>query len=95
MPPSGQNRDHKEIAEYDFTTVENIPKTTILELAQGEYLGRAENLILAGNSGLGKTHLGIGLAFVACWQGKHVCFYKAAAFTLTRKKEKDEYYLSS
>lgn len=69
----------KEIAEYDFTAVENIPKTTILELAQGGYMGRAENLILVGNPGLGKTHLGIGLALAACRQGKHVRFYKAAA----------------
>jgi DNA replication protein DnaC len=44
----------KEIAEYDFTAVENIPKTTILELALGGYMGRAENLILVGNPGLGK-----------------------------------------
>lgn len=69
----------KEIAEYDFTAVENIPKTTILELALGGYMGRAENLILVGNPGLGKTHLGIGLALAACRQGKHVRFYKAAA----------------
>jgi len=69
----------KELAEYDFTAVENIPKTTILELAQGGYMGRAENLILVGNPGLGKTHLGIGLALAACRQGKHVRFYKAAS----------------
>ena len=69
----------KEIAEYDFTAVENISKTIILELALGGYMGRAENLILVGNPGLGKTHLGIGLALAACRQGKHVRFYKAAA----------------
>jgi DNA replication protein DnaC len=44
----------KEIAEYDFAAVENIPKTTILELALGGYMSRAENLILVGNPGLGK-----------------------------------------
>lgn len=69
----------KELADYDFAAVENIPKTTILELAQGGYMARAENLILVGNPGLGKTHLGIGLALSACRQGKHVRFYKAAA----------------
>jgi len=69
----------KELSDYDFTAIENIPKTTILELAQGGYMGRAENLILVGNPGLGKTHLGIGLALAACRQGKHVRFYKAAA----------------
>jgi DNA replication protein DnaC len=69
----------KELTDYDFTAVENIPKTTILELAQGGYMDRAENLILVGNPGLGKTHLGIGLAVAACRQGKRVRFYKAAA----------------
>ena len=69
----------KELADYDFTAAENIPKTLILELALGGYMGRAENLILVGNPGLGKTHLGIALALAACRQGKHVRFYKAAA----------------
>src|SRR6266699_4289334 len=69
----------KELADYDFTSVENIPKTTFLELAQGGYMSRAENLILVGNPGLGKTHLGIGLALAACRQGKRVRFYKTAA----------------
>src|SRR6266700_1061521 len=69
----------KELTDYDFTAVENIPKTTFLELAQGGYMSRAENLILVGNPGLGKTHLGIGLALAACRQGKHVRFYKAAS----------------
>ncbi len=69
----------KELTDYDFTAVENIPKTTFLELAQGGYMSRAENLILVGNPGLGKTHLGIGLALAACRQGKRVRFYKTAA----------------
>ena len=44
----------REIAEYDFEAVENISKTMFLELAQGGYMARAENLILVGNPGLGK-----------------------------------------
>src|SRR6266566_7365088 len=69
----------KELADYDFTAMENIPKTFILELALGGYMSRAENLILVGNPGLGKTHLAIGLALAACRQGKRVRFYKTAA----------------
>jgi DNA replication protein DnaC len=59
--------------------VENIPKTRILELAQGGYMARAENILLLGNPGLGKTHLALGLALAACRQTKRVRFYKAAA----------------
>lgn len=69
----------KELTDYDFTAIENIPKTTFLELAQGGYMSRAENLILVGNPGLGKTHLAIGLALAACRQTKRVRFYKTAA----------------
>jgi DNA replication protein DnaC len=68
----------KEITTYDFSAVENLPKPRILELAEGHYLKDAENLLLLGNPGLGKTHLAIGLALAACRQGKHVRFYRAA-----------------
>jgi DNA replication protein DnaC len=69
----------KEITDYDFAALETISKTTFLELAQGGYLSNAENLILVGNPGLGKTHLAIGLALAACRQEKRVRFYKTAA----------------
>jgi DNA replication protein DnaC len=68
----------KEIAQYDFTAVENIAKVRILDLAQGGYLAKAENLLLLGSPGLGKTHLAIGLALAACRQSKRVRFYRAA-----------------
>lgn len=68
----------KEIAAYDFTAVETISKTRILELAQGGYMAKAENLLLLGSPGLGKTHLAIGLALAACRQAKRVRFYRAA-----------------
>ncbi len=68
----------KEISTYDFSLIENIPKARILELAEGRYLKAAENLLLLGNPGLGKTHIAIGLALCACRQGKRVRFYRAA-----------------
>lgn len=68
----------KEIATYDFSAVENLPKTRVLELAEGTYLKDAENLLLLGNPGLGKTHLAIALALSACRQGKRVRFYRVA-----------------
>jgi DNA replication protein DnaC len=47
----------------------------VLELAQGGYLATAETNLLAGNPGLGKTHVATGLALAACRQGKRVRFY--------------------
>jgi len=69
----------KEIATYDFNAVENISKTRILELAEGAYMAKAENILLLGAPGLGKTHLAIGLGLAACRQTKRVRFYKTAA----------------
>lgn len=68
----------KELSSYDFTAVESIQKTHVLELAQGGYMERAENLLLVGAPGLGKTHLAIGMALAACRQNKRVRFYRTA-----------------
>jgi len=69
---------NKEIATYDFPAVETIQKTRVLELAQGGYMDRAENLLMLGTPGLGKTHLAIALALCACRQGRRVRFYRTA-----------------
>jgi len=68
----------KELNAYDFTAVTSIQKTHVLELAQGGYMERAENLLLLGTPGLGKTHLAIGMALAACRQNKRVRFYRTA-----------------
>jgi len=66
----------KELSSYDFSAVTSIQKTHVMELAQGGYMQRAENLLLVGTPGLGKTHLAIGLA--ACRQNQRVRFYRTA-----------------
>jgi DNA replication protein DnaC len=45
----------KDLSNFDFSAVENISRTKVLELAQGGYMTRAETVILIGNPGLGKT----------------------------------------
>jgi DNA replication protein DnaC len=69
----------KELASFDFSAVQGIAKTRVLELAQGGYMSRAETIILVGNPGLGKTHLATGLALAACRQGKKVRFFGVAS----------------
>lgn len=68
----------KELTSYDFTAVASLQKARVLEFAQGGYLERAENVLMLGAPGLGKTHLAIGLALAACRQGKRVRFYRTA-----------------
>lgn len=69
----------KRLEDFDFSVVPSVPKTRMLELAQGAYLAQRENVLLVGPSGLGKTHLLIGLGRAACLRGSRVLFRTAAA----------------
>jgi len=69
----------KELTDFDFLAVPKLNKQRILELARGEYLARAEPIILVGNPGLGKTHVAVGLGMAACRQRERVRFYNAAS----------------
>lgn len=53
-------------------------KTRILELAQGRWIAEHHNVILVGDIGTGKTHVGTALAVAACRQGHAVRFFTAA-----------------
>jgi DNA replication protein DnaC len=63
---------------YSTTPLPSLNKPLILRLAQGEYLSKFENVVLAGNSGTGKSHIAIALGMEACAQAKRVAFYTAA-----------------
>lgn len=69
----------KELADFDFACVPTLSKQRVLELAQGDYIRKAEPILLVGNPGMGKTHIASGLAVAACRQGYRVRFYNAAA----------------
>jgi DNA replication protein DnaC len=68
----------KSLDQFDFTALPSLNKARVLDLAQGGYLEKRENLILMGNSGTGKTHLATALGLVACQQGRKVRFFTAA-----------------
>jgi len=84
----------KELADFDFSAVPDLPKQRILELAQGGYIERAESVILLGNVGLGKSHVAVGLALAACRQGRRVRFYDAARLVNELIAAQQEYRLS-
>lgn len=69
----------KELADFDFSAIPQLNKQRVLGLAHGEYITRAEPIILLGNPGLGKSHIATGLALAACRQCHRVRFYNAAA----------------
>ncbi len=63
---------------FDFSALPQLNQTRILELAQGRWIDEHHNLILVGDIGTGKTHVGTALSIAACRQGKTVRFFTAA-----------------
>jgi len=61
-----------EAFQFDFQPT--IPAALIRELAELSFLDRAENLILVGPPGVGKSHLAIALGIKACSAHKRVWF---------------------
>ena len=51
---------------------------------------RRENIIAVGNSGTGKTHIGLGLGLAACQKGLSVGFNTAAALVHELLEARDE-----
>jgi len=67
------------LESYDFSVVPSLSKQKVLELARGEFIRKAENLVLVGEIGTGKTHLATALGYAACDLGYTVRFFTAAA----------------
>jgi DNA replication protein DnaC len=68
----------KRLDDFDFSLVSSVPKTRLLELAQGAFLAAHDSVVFLGPSGLGKTHLLIGLGRALCLAGYKVLFRTAA-----------------
>lgn len=56
---------HKTLEGFDFNFATGVTKKHITELASMRFMERCENIILLGPSGVGKTHLAIGLGVEA------------------------------
>lgn len=64
----------KTLETFDFSFQPSIDRQAIRELTGLTFLGRAENVILLGPPGVGKTHLAISLGIKACEAGHRVLF---------------------
>ena len=56
----------KTLADFDFGVMPDLDPLKVHRLAGCEYVARAENVLLVGGSGTGKTHLASALALAAC-----------------------------
>jgi DNA replication protein DnaC len=69
----------KDLTSFDFEMIPQLNQRKIRQLLSGEYMEKAEPIILIGNPGLGKTHVATALAVAATQQMCRVRFFNAAA----------------
>jgi DNA replication protein DnaC len=72
----------KTLDGYDFDFASGAPRQQIQQLAGLGFIERAENVILLGPSGVGKTHLAIALGYLATQAGIKTRFTSAADLVL-------------
>lgn len=68
----------KTLDAFDFAAIPSLNKAKVMALTHCQWIDQHENVLLVGNAGTGKTHLGIALGMLACQAGKRVRFYTAA-----------------
>jgi DNA replication protein DnaC len=72
----------KTLEQYDFAFASGAPRAQLQELAGLAFIERAENIVLLGPSGVGKSHLATALAYRAVMAGIKTRFVSAADLML-------------
>jgi DNA replication protein DnaC len=80
----------KGLETFNFLAIPSVNKKLVVELARCEWISRRENVLALGNSGTGKTHIGLALGLAACQQGFRVRFTTAAALVHELIEARDE-----
>ena len=65
---------HKDFASFDYS-VSPVRQTRIQELANGDFTAKAENIILVGGAGTGKSHIATALGISLIHADKKVRFF--------------------
>lgn len=68
----------KPLADFDWRWPEKIDQHSIQQLMQLDFLAEANNVILIGSNGVGKSTIAQNLAYQAAMQGHSVLFTSAA-----------------
>ncbi|MFI6244451.1 IS21-like element helper ATPase IstB [Micromonospora sp. NPDC050795] len=68
----------KTLEDFNLDHLPSLRRDTLAHLATTTFVAKAENVILLGPLGLGKTHLAIGLGVKACHAGYSVLFDTAS-----------------
>jgi DNA replication protein DnaC len=73
----------KTLDDFDFGFQTSVDQKLVRELATGRFIANAENVLVFGPPGVGKTHLAIALGRAAVETGHSVLFVSATALLAT------------
>lgn len=73
----------KSLDEFDFKFQPSVDHKLVRELATGRFVANAENVLLFGPPGVGKTHLAIALGRAVVESGHSVLFVTATSLLTT------------
>lgn len=70
------------VADIDYQHPRNVKQAQIARLAQSDWIHRAQNLLITGPCGSGKTYLACALGHNACLQGYSVRYFRLSRLLL-------------
>lgn len=68
----------KTLSDFDWSFQPSIPRAKVEELATLRFMDDAENVLLVGSPGVGKTHLAVSIGIEAVRAGREVRFCDCA-----------------
>jgi DNA replication protein DnaC len=80
----------KTLDDFDFKFQPSLDQKLVRELATGRYIANAENVLVFGPPGVGKTHLAIALGRAAVETGHAVLFVSATTLLATLARAEAE-----
>ncbi len=80
----------KSLEQFDYSFQPSVDKKVMRELSGLGFIERAENVVLLGPPGVGKTHLAIALAVKAAEAGHRIMFLSLEKLMTTLKKAQQE-----
>jgi DNA replication protein DnaC len=89
-----QFRLRASLQDIDYQHPRNITPAQIAQLAKGDWINRAQNLLITGPCGSGKTYLACALGHNACLHGYSVRYYRISRLMLelTQAKADGSYH---
>lgn len=86
-------RYRSTMEEIDYITPRGLDRTLLMRLSDASFIGKSENVIITGATGVGKSYIATALGHQACLMGYRVAYFGAQKlFAMLRMSKADESY---